>query len=104
MQEVDQLPTYTSVTSLSPDTLRQIRDVVNEGVRRGRLPERLDTKRAVAETGLSARALHRLRDRGFIPHFKTAKSGKISYNTRRLFEALDALEIPTKTNGLTTPP
>ena len=97
-------PADTAVASLSPDALRQIRDVVDEGVRRGRLPERLDTKRAVEETGLSARALHRLRDRGHLPHFKTAKSGKISYNTRRLFEAVDALEIPTKTNGLTALP
>ena len=89
---------------LSPSALHQIKTVVEEGVRRGRLPERIGTRRAEKETGLSARQLHRLRESGRISHLKTTRRGTITYNTKRLFQELDALEIPTKTNGLTTLP
>ena len=91
-------------TPLSPSTLHQIRAFVEEGVRRGRLPERIGTRQAEEETGLSARALHRLRERGRISYMKTTDRGSITYNTKRLFQELDALEIPTKINGFTTLP
>ena len=99
--EVD---TQTAPASLSRSDLHQIKTMVEEGVRLGRLPERIGTRQAEEETGLSARALHRLREKGRISYMKTTDRGVITYNTRRLFEELDALEIPTKTNGLTALP
>lgn len=70
--------------------------LIEQAVRRGRMPQFIGTTRAVKETALSARQLKHLRETDQISWARPR--GTIIYDSAELFEELSRLKIPAKTS------